>query len=462
MDLALKLYSALPHPLRSLAATLRGAHLKSWRYGPETDRLVAEATEREHWSAERWKAWKEERLAFVLHRAATMVPYYRQQWLSRRRKGDTSSFELLENWPVLEKQAVRNSPLAFVADDCNIARMFHEHTSGTTGKPLELWWSKATVRAWYAMFEARWRQWYGVTRNDRWAILGGQLVVPVARNRPPFWVWNAALKQLYMSSYHLSRGNIPSYLDALKLHRVVYLWGYTSALYELAREALRLGRTDIQMTVAIANAEPVFPYQRDAISRAFGCPVRETYGMAEIVAAAGECEYANLHIWPDAGVLEMDIDGEVSAHGLHGELICTGLVNADMPLIRYRVGDVGRVHPPSVACQCGRTMPLMDQLEGRSDDVLVTADGRRVGRLDPVFKAKFPILEAQVVQESLSEIKLLLVPDSGFTDSHARAIVDQLRARLGDVHVMIETVERIPRAANGKFQAVRSLVPHLD
>src|SRR5262249_43089394 len=145
-----------------------------------------------------------------------------------------------------------------------------------------------TVRAWYALMEARWRRWYGVSRHDRWAILGGQLVTPVAQRRPPFWVWNAALRQLYMSSYHLAPHLIPYYLDALRRHRIQYLWGYPSALHALAQEAVRRQRRDLKMTVAIANAEPLFDYQRQTIAEAFQCPVRETYGLAEIVAAASE------------------------------------------------------------------------------------------------------------------------------------------------------------------------------
>ena len=91
------------------------------------------------------------------------------------------------------------------------------------------------MRAWYALFEARWRGWYGVSRRDRWAILGGQLVAPVSATRPPFWVWNAALSQLYMSSYHLAPELIPAYLDELARRRITYLWGYSSALHALAK-----------------------------------------------------------------------------------------------------------------------------------------------------------------------------------------------------------------------------------
>ena len=131
-DTLLTIYHGLPAPLRSVAASLRGFYLHSWRYGAETDRLVEEALDREYSSASKWKFWHEERLGYVLHRAATKVPYYRELWTARRMKGDKTSWQYLENWPILEKDSIRNNARAFVADDCDVRKMFREHTSGTS------------------------------------------------------------------------------------------------------------------------------------------------------------------------------------------------------------------------------------------------------------------------------------------------------------------------------------------
>ena len=459
-DRLLHLYHRLPSPLRSAAASLQGYYLRSWRYGPETERLVAEALEREHWNLERWKVWQEERLVYVLHRAVTQVPYYREHWSTRRRKGDRASWELLEHWPVLESEAVRENPGAFIADDCNVRHMFHEHTSGTTGKSLDLWWSRQTVRAWFALFEARCRRWYAVSRHSRWAILGGQLVTPVAKRQPPFWVWNAALNQLYMSSYHLAPDLIPYYLNALMYHRVRYMLGYTSSLYPLAQEALRLGRRELKMTVVITNAEPVFNYQRQAIAEAFQCPVRETYGMAEIVAAASECEAERLHLWPEVGLIEVLDSNQSIANDTFGDLICTGLLNADMPLIRYRVGDRGTLLAADTRCPCGKTLPVLAAVEGRVDDVLYTADGRRIGRLDPVFKTHLPVREAQIIQEALDRVRVRYVPAPDFTPEAGDSIIERLQARMGTaVEVILEQVDEVPREASGKFRAVICQLP---
>lgn len=450
----LQLYHGLPVPARSVAASLRGYYLRWWRYGPETEQIVAEAIEREGWSEQRWKSWQQERLALLLHHAATRVPYYREQWAARRLRGDRASWEYLENWPILEKEAIRQAPAAFLADGCDPRRMYHLHTSGTTGKSLDLWWSRKTARNWYGLFEARVKRWNSVSTRERWAILGGQIVTPSSQSRPPFWVWNSALNQLYMSSYHLAPRMIAHYLDALRRYRIKYILGYTSSLYALAREILWAGHERVKMAVVITNAEPVPDYQREAISEAFECPVRETYGMAEIVVSASECHEGNLHLWPEAGWLEVLEDDHAAERGAVGEMVCTGFLNQDMPLVRYRAGDRGARGEEGARCSCGRMLPMLASVEGRIDDVLYTADGRRIGRLDPVFKSRLPIREAQIIQEALDKVRVRYVPAPDFTKDAGRSIIEQLQMRMGSVEVTLEELSEIPRGANGKLRAV--------
>ena len=455
----LKVYHHLPYPAKVLAASARGRTLDRWRYGPDTERLVEEALARDGWTADQWRVWREERLAFVLHRAATRVLYYRDQWARRRAAGDRAAADVLANWPTLSKDALRAEPRAFLADDCDPARMYYEHTSGTTGKPLHLWHSRETLNAWYALLEARMRRWYGIDRGDRWAILGGQLVAPVARDRPPYWVWNFALRQLYLSAYHLAPDNIAAYLEAMRRHEVVYLLGYPSGLYALARVALERGLAAPRLRVVIGNAEPLLAHQRKAIEAAFGCPARETYGMAEYAAAGSDCQHGRLHLWPEAGHVEIvadDGDQPLPA-GAAGRLVATALLNADMPLIRYETGD--RATAAADACACGRGLPVLAAIEGRVDDVIITPDGRHIGRLDPVFKADLPIREAQIIQETRDTLRVLYVPTEAYTAADGQALIGRIHDRVGgEMGVVLEAVAEIPRSAGGKFRAVISRV----
>ncbi|MBI1357001.1 MAG: hypothetical protein GC160_21895 [Acidobacteria bacterium] len=450
----LELYWRLPPALQTVAAGAYGWRLARRRYGPETEDLIAEMREAERLAPSARDARQGEQLAETLWRAARSVPYYRELWARRRARGVRLPVERLESWPLLTKQEVRAQPEAFVDDDAWRRSLSVERTSGTTGTPLRLYRSRRTLRARYALYEVRHRGWYGVSRQDRWAMLGGRLVAGPGAQEPPYWVWNPSLRQLYVSSYHLRPDQALRSAREIVRRECRYLWGYPSSLTELARavEGAGLGYSP---EVVITNAEPLSQEQRALIERAFRAPCRETYGMVELVAGAGECEAGTLHVFPELGRLELLEDDFASAAG---EIVATSLLDADMPLIRYRTGDFGGPLLPE-PCPCGRTLPVLARVQGRQDDLLRARDGRPVGRLDPAFKDDLPIVECQIVQESLERVRVLVVPAHGFDAAAQRRLAGALRDRLGDLEVVIECVIRIPRGPNGKFRACVSTLP---
>lgn len=456
------LYRSAPASLQNAFGTVYGAYLNYWRYGGAHERLVSEALAREQWSNDQWQSWTSARLTQMLRHAAAEVPYYRDQWQARRRQGDDSAVEDIESWPILTKDALRAGTTAFIAADTEPRSLFELETSGTSGTPVTTMRSRATMQAWYALVEARWRRWYGVSRHDRWAILGGQEVTPLERSRPPFWLWNAAGNQLYLSSLHLRPEHAPAYLAALQEYRIVHVYAYSSSLAQLARMIVDQGLSAPRLKVAVTNAEALEPYQREVIAEAFGCPVHTSYGMSEAVTGASECEHGRLHLWPDAGYVEVLDEAGTSAMpvGEAGRLVCTGLLNRDMPLIRYDVGDRGALSedPEHVTtCACGRTMPSLDRLEGRNIDNLYTVDGRKVFWVNPVLYGQ-PLHAAQIVQTALDKVVVKVVPAEGFGQDSVDAIAGGLRRRLGEVTVDVVTVDDIERGANGKFRAVVNLV----
>jgi phenylacetate-CoA ligase len=155
---------------------------------------------------------------------------------------------------------------------------------------------------------------------------------------------------------------------------------------------------------------------------------------------------------PLLGLVEVIDDG--GAPAIEGRLVCTTLANTAMPLVRYEIGDSAarRVDP----CPCGCQWPALRAILGREDDVIVTPDGRRIGRMDHIFKGVRGIRECQVVQETTIRVLLRLVADADF--SGRDLLLTNARARLGQgMEVSIETVDRIPRTAGGKFRGVVNL-----
>jgi phenylacetate-CoA ligase len=127
-----------------------------------------------------------------------------------------------------------------------------------------------------------------------------------------------------------------------------------------------------------------------------------------------------------------------------------------MPLIRYRLGDLMEVD--GAPCRCGRAFPTFRRVLGRQDDVIVTPDGRQIGRLDPAFKGVDGLLESQVEQVAPDRVIVRLVPASGFTPEAAEIIRRQVAERMGpSVIVSTELHASLPRGRGGKLRAVLAL-----
>src|SRR5690606_27757040 len=159
--------------------------------------------------------------------------------------------------------------------------------------------SREALRQWYALYEARLRRWYGVSVRERWAIFGGQLVVPFQQSAPPYWVYNAALNQLYFSTHHLSPESAAAYAEAFRRYRPTHLVVYPSSAHVLATAVQEQGlKLPDSVRVVFSNAEKLQDAQRERIGAAFASPVVNTYGMEEAVVGAGECDRGTMHVWP--------------------------------------------------------------------------------------------------------------------------------------------------------------------
>ena len=199
------------------------------------------------------------------------------------------------------------------------------------------------------------------------------------------------------------------------------------------------------------------PEQRAAIEQAFHCPVVDQYGSVEMAMFVGQCARGTYHAAPEYGVLEFVREDDADEDKL-ASLIATGFINFAMPLIRYRIGDLIEVGD-EVPCACGRASQTIKTVAGRLDDVIMTPDGRTIGRLSPVFKSANEIVESQIVQTALDHVEIHAVPIQGCGPDPARPIVSALRARLPEsMSISIRLVPAIERSRNGKLRTVVSRI----
>ena len=155
----------------------------------------------------------------------------------------------------------------------------------------------------------------------------------------------------------------------------------------------------------------------------------------------------------------VDARGRPVPPGESGEIVVTHLATRDFPFLRYRTGDVGRLARD--ACACGRGLPLLAEVEGRSTDFVVAADGTRMHGLALIYVLRdLPqVAQFKIVQHDRRHTEVLLVPREGFGPAQEAHIVEQFRRRLGAaVEVRITRREHIPREASGKYRYVVSHV----
>ena len=274
----------------------------------------------------------------------------------------------------------------------------------------------------------------------------------------PFRRKNAWGGQILSSLYHMTKENLPSYVDAMHTLPAVYVQGYPSSLHLLGRALIESGRPlpAGKLVAVFPSSESLLAFHREVIEEAFQAPILDRYGTSELAVSMTGCAEGQLHVDMEFGIVEVDIQEETDDF-VRGPLLVTGFGNDATPFIRYRIGDIGT--RSKRACPCGRPGEVFMDVDGRIEDFVVTPDGRWIGRLDHIFKEQLDVAEAQIVQDDVDAIEVRVVPRPSFDDRTREGLVKEIRSRLGDViRIEIKLVEEIPREGNGKFRAVKSKV----
>lgn len=460
-----KLYGALPVALQHVAASAQGLKYRLLR---SNDRIVRQRLaflqQSEGWSAKRFRDYQKKQLQEFVRHAFEAVPYYRDLSVQLGiRAEDIRSLDDLRRLPVLEKTQVRGSEKRFVDDRTAYRRIGIGFTSGTTGTPLQIHGtSESFALRWGHV--ARLRTWAGLSDpiHPRRVQFTGRNIVPTGQSpgRHVYWRHNWPDRALLMSTTHISPETAPYYARAMSRFEPELIDGYPSAVSMIARIAMAQGLSLPRPTAIITSAETLLDDDRAVMEEAFGCKVFDQYAASEPSCFWSTCEAGSMHIHPEYGISEVvGPDGEPVKPGEEGDVVVTSFLSRVMPLIRYRLGDRAVLAPEGTRCACGREMPIVSRVVGRRDDILYVPERGYVGRLDPVFKGNMPLIEAQIVQEALERVKVLLVPADGWNAEQREVLMGNLRAKLGrEVAIEIETVREIPRGANGKFKSVVSHV----
>jgi phenylacetate-CoA ligase len=422
------------------------------RFGREFFENAAALRAHETWTPEQFRAYQNSRLAEVF-RAASRSPYYRGVLAQAGVDRDTHPREVLMRLPLLTKEQLRASPRELLTGAVPKGTVVFR-SSGTTGTPTDIYYSREFHACETAVIEARNLNWAGATYRDRRVMFGARKICRFNQQKPPFWRYSPAENLAYASVYHLGPRFLPAYLHFLRTFRPKVVMGYPSALYAVAQFALDHGEPLPAPLGVFTSAERLPDHMRAAIESAWQCRVFDRYGAVEGCVSASQCEYGRYHVNPEIGIVEiLDVMGRAVPPGVEGEVVCTGLQNTLQPLIRYRIGDTAR-WAIDQDCACRRRLPILEGIDGRVEDYCYTRDGRRVIRFDTVFKGVATIRQAQVVQETLDLFTVNVIPARGFDERDLQRIQQNMTLHVGHVAVNVRCVDEIPKTDAGKFRAV--------
>ena len=411
------------------------------------------------WPADQLQALQVQRLRALLTDAGRHVPYYRD--LFRAQAFDpaaVTSLADLQRLPFLTKPLIRANTEQLKHEKAQGLARFN--TGGSSGEPLIFFIGKERVSHDVA---AKWRatRWWGVDIGDPEIVVWGSPIELGSQDRIRA-MRDKLLRTELMPAFEMSETKLDGFIQTLRRTRPKMLFGYPSALAHIARHAEKRGQRmdDLGARVVFVTSERLYDDQRATISRVFGCQVANGYGGRDAGFIAHECPHGGMHLTAEDIVVEIvDREGRVLPPGEAGEIVATHLATRDFPFIRYRTGDVAVMDDR--ACACGRGLPMLKEIQGRTTDFVVAADGTVLHGLALIYILRdLPgVRQFKIVQETLHATRILIVGDDSFDPGCVPAIQAKTRARLGEqVQVTVELVAEIPPERSGKYRYVVSHV----
>jgi phenylacetate-CoA ligase len=409
------------------------------------------------WPRVRLAELRANRLARLLRDAYEHVPYYRDALPASVTKARDAA-SLLPSLPFLDKSIIRQQGARMQSR--RAVRLRKLSTGGSTGEPLTFWLGADRVSHDVA---AKWRatRWWGVDIGDPEIVLWGSPIEVGAQDRIRS-LRDMLFRTTLLPAFRMSDAQMSAHLSRIIAMRPVMLFGYPSALALLAEHArdhsVDVGSLGVR--AVFCTGETLLDTQRTLLSEVFRAPVANGYGARDAGFIAHECPSGTLHLSAEDVIAEVvDAEGRVLPEGCEGEIVVTHLATTSVPMIRYRTGDVGTLS--NEICDCGRTLPSLATVRGRSTDLIRTADGNVMHALALIYvlRERPEVRAFKIIQESLRELRVLLVPGPGFGPTVTQAIRDGLLARMGEgTMIRVETVSAIEPEKSGKYRYVVSHV----
>jgi phenylacetate-CoA ligase len=429
--------------------------------GHDTFRMLREMEAADRLSAGELDELQRRKLRQFLEYGRAHVPYVKAKLADAGLSpADIHGPEDLRRLPLMKKADVRKYRVDLRSDEAGPLREFA--TGGSTGEPLIFDLAKRRIASQVANRQ-RVSRWWGVSVGDREFALWGS-PIELTRQEGIRGLRDRLLATRLFSAFEMDESMMSRYLDELEAGRWRQVFAYPSALYLLCIHARKQGRDlrRLGVKVAFVTSEVLFPHQRELISETLNCPVANGYGGRDSGFIAHECPQGGMHIMADGMIVEVvDEDGRALPAGAAGQIVVTDLYSHEVPFLRYVTGDLGSI--AQGRCGCGRALPTFQSIEGRSNDSIVTPDGRTMNALAMVYPLRelSGIEQFRICQRAPARFHVQIVRNVEYTlDAEER-----LRQRWNQLfrctlEITFEYVASLPRDKSGKLRHVVSEIGH--
>lgn len=408
------------------------------------------------WDKEYLQQYQDARVRETISIAYNEVPFYKELFDKHGVNINNSlNVKDLPRFPVVTKDLLRRA----YPDKCTreTSWPWHEYcTSGSSGKPFAVRVDNLTMSMARALMFLR-ANFSGWNIGDPFMQTGMTLDRGLVKKTK-----DILMRVEYVSAFDLSDCVLDKYLQLIEDKRLNYVMGYAGSLFCLAERAIKVG-FNRRMKGFVSWGDNMYAHYRIKIEEAFHCKVTDTYGCGEGIQIAAQCGMGDgaYHIFMPHVVVEIvDDDGLPVNPGEVGNILLTRLDAGAMPLIRYKVGDIGRKSTIDT-CPCGRGLEMLSKIEGRDTDIIVTPNGNRliVHFFTGIFEYYQSIDTFKIIQEKVGEIIVEIVPKSDFRKEDWEKLKREILEKGDhDLQIQLRIVKEIPLEKSNKRRFVVSKI----
>jgi len=441
--------------------------------GTHTIRCLKELEESQWWPYERIQQLQSDRLQRLIHYAYERVPYYRAVMDARGvRPSDISTAADLSLLPVLAKANVRQHASELLAVGFPHRELVIGRTGGSTGEPLSFYSSRESRSSRGIARALRAFEWAGTYPGDP--------IVAVSRRRPSDSAEDPLLKRVsrFLSrkvvedSANLTDSSLPFVVQRIASRHPRALTGFPSTLSIIAEFIRDSGIPAPEVNAVVVGGEQLFDEQRSLLREVFGTEPYSKYSSFESLDIAMECNaHQGFHTAAEDIIVEIVDDlGNPVEPGRQGRVVVTNLHEYGMPLIRYDTDDESSWLGGT--CACGRSLPRLSTIIGKTGDIFYTPSGKRVSARSfrTAILVELGIRRFQFVQDALDHVTVRVVPNDSLSPDKAQELGAAVKAHysstLGnDVEIQVDIVGRIEPTPAGKHLFYISKIerpPHRD